>query len=90
MLILNSLLDGIVLRHSIPPTIIACGAQVTVAPTWATVARTAIIWFVVSQAFNRAVVGHLHQRIAKQPRRIIGAVQPELNHFAVQMVSQSQ
>ena len=44
----------------------------------------------VLQAFNRAVVGHLHQRIAKQPRRIIGAVQPELNHFAVQMVSQSQ
>ena len=44
----------------------------------------------VSQAFNRAVVGHLHQRIAKQPRRIIGAVQPELNRFAVQMVSQSQ
>ena len=40
--------------------------------------------------FNPAVVGHLHQRIAKQPRRIIGAVQPELNHFAVQMVSQPQ
>ena len=38
----------------------------------------------VLQAFNRAVVGHLHQRIAKQPRRIIGAVQPELNRFAVQ------
>ena len=44
----------------------------------------------VLQAFNRAVVGHLHQRIAKQPRRIIGAVPPELNRFAVQMVSQSQ
>ena len=44
----------------------------------------------VSQAFNRAVVEHLHQRIAKQPRRIIGAAQPELNLFAVQMVSQSQ
>ena len=40
--------------------------------------------------FNPAVVRHLHQRIAKQPRRIIGAAQPELNLFAVQMVSQSQ
>ena len=49
-----------------------------------------IIEFVVSQASNRTVVGQLYQSIAKQPRRIIGAVQPELNHFAVQMVSQSQ
>ena len=85
-----SVLHGIGRRRIIPATIITRGTFISVTATWTAIASTIVVVFVVSQASNRTVVGQLYQSIAKQPRRIIGAVQPELNHFAVQMVSQSQ
>ena len=85
-----SVLHVIGRRRSFPTAIFMRGSCISGTATCSTIPSTLLIVFVVSQAFNRAVVGHLHQRIAKQPRRIIGAVQPELNHFAVQMVSLPQ